>query len=437
MGYNKVFYQEINGDGKLIGKTYTYRCSKTRKKYDDNFSLKGVPVVNKGRIVWFCGNYNYPSNKYGVAFASIALPNRNIKIKKPVINKIENNNGKISIKWNKCSTADGYEIYRKTGNGSWEKIATLDGKYSYFDNNVENGQTYYYTIRAYRIFNKKKYSAYNKTGWKIENAEKVNLGTIRNVDDGLEISFEECKGADTYNIYRKTETGTWQKIDTISAKNGGVYVDKNAEDNEKYYYTVQVVANGILSEYDKDGIGAIRVATPVPKEIKSVKDGLTVTFQTTTKITYYEVYRQVNNGTWEEFYDYYDDSDLEHGIIVIPDETVSVGNSYSYKIKTDVVEDVGNGIVYSSAESKAITGMFLKNAEILETGTDATGINLSWKPAAGAEEYKIWTITIFIERMKLENLKSGHQLTRTALIKMKTYIGMMNWRQEEIIIHIK
>lgn len=390
VGYNKVFYQEINGDGKLIGKTYTYRCSRTRKKFDDNFSVQGIPVVNKGRIVWFCGNYNCYSKKYGVAFASIALPNKNVKIDKPVINKIENKNGKISIKWNKCSTADGYELYRKTGNGSWKKIATLDGKYSYIDNQVENGQTYHYTIRAYRTFNKKKYSAYNKTGWKIENAEKVKLKTIRNVDNGLEISFEECKGTDKYNIYRKTKTGTWQKIDTVSAKNGGVYVDKNVKDNEKYYYTVQLVANGILGEYDSGGIGAIRVATPVPKEIKAVKDGLTVTFQTTTKITYYEVYRRVNNGKWEEFYDYFDDSDLEHGKIVIPDETVSAGNSYSYKIKTYVVEDAVKGTAYSSAESKVITRMFLKSAEILKTGTDATGINLSWKPVAGAKEYKIW-----------------------------------------------
>ena len=135
-------------------------------------------------------------------------------------------------------------------------------------------------------------------------------------------------------------------------------MDTTAKDNEKYFYSVQAVANGISGEYDKTGIGAIRVSTPLAKEIKSVDDGLTITFQTTAKITYYEVYRQVNNGKWEEFYDYFDDSDLEHGIIVIPDETVTVGNSYSYKIKTYVVENAGNGIVYSSAESEVITGMF-------------------------------------------------------------------------------
>ena len=414
VGYNKVFYQEINGDGKLIGKTYTYRCSRTKKKYDDNYSVKGLPLVNKGRIVWFCGNYNYYSKKYGVAFASIALPNKNIKIQKPEINKMENNNGSISITWNKCSTADGYELYRKTGNGSWEKIATLDGKYNYIDNNVENGQIYHYTIKAYRIFDKKKYSAYNKNGWKIANAEKVKLGTIRNVDNGLEISFQECKGADNYNIYRKTETGTWQKIDTIIANNGGVYVDKNVKDNEKYYYTVQLAANGILGEYDNNGIGAIRVATPAAKEIKTVKNGLKVTFQTTTKITHYEVYRQVNNGKWEEFYNYYDDSDLEHGIIVIPDETVCAGNSYSYKIKTYVVENAGNGIIYNSAESKVITGIFLKSAEILETCTDATGINISWGSVAGAKEYRIW-------RYNVENQDAGWEIVCSKSSEVTSY----------------
>ena len=41
--------------------------------------------------------------------------------------------------------------------------------------------------------------------------------------------------------------------------------------NKKYYYTFQLVTNGILGEYNNDGIGAIRVATPVSKEIKSGK----------------------------------------------------------------------------------------------------------------------------------------------------------------------
>ena len=121
VGYNNIFYQEINGDGKLIGKTYKYKCSKSKKKYSDRFMVQGVPVVNKGRIVWYCGNYgkNY---KHNVAFASIALPNKNTAIKKPEIKELVNKDGNISIKWAKSSTADGYEIYRRTKTGSWKKI---------------------------------------------------------------------------------------------------------------------------------------------------------------------------------------------------------------------------------------------------------------------------------------------------------------------------
>jgi fibronectin type 3 domain-containing protein len=59
--------------------------------------------------------------------------------------------GSVALSWTKSSGASGYYVYRKTGSGSWVKIATITGdtKLSYTDKNVVKGTKYTYTVRAY------------------------------------------------------------------------------------------------------------------------------------------------------------------------------------------------------------------------------------------------------------------------------------------------
>lgn len=69
----------------------------------------------------------------------------------------------ITVKWGKTAGSSGYIVYRKTGNGDWQKLATVKGinKLSYLDKTAKKGKTYKYTVKAY---SGKTYSYYNKTG---------------------------------------------------------------------------------------------------------------------------------------------------------------------------------------------------------------------------------------------------------------------------------
>lgn len=71
----------------------------------------------------------------------------------------------IVLKWSKVSGADGYVVYRKTGSGSYSKIATVKGskKATYTDKKAKKGKTYTYKVKAYKS---KTYSAYS-------NAKKI------------------------------------------------------------------------------------------------------------------------------------------------------------------------------------------------------------------------------------------------------------------------
>ena len=57
----------------------------------------------------------------------------------------------ITLKWNKVTGAQGYVIYRKTGNGNFVKFATVKGatKASYTDKKAKKGVTYTYKIKAH------------------------------------------------------------------------------------------------------------------------------------------------------------------------------------------------------------------------------------------------------------------------------------------------
>ena len=68
----------------------------------------------------------------------------------------------VTLKWKKVTGAEGYQVWRKTGNGSFSKIATVKGnsKVTYTDKSAKKGKTYTYKIKAYKS---KTYSAYSNT----------------------------------------------------------------------------------------------------------------------------------------------------------------------------------------------------------------------------------------------------------------------------------
>lgn len=64
----------------------------------------------------------------------------------------------IQLSWGKSAGADRYEVYRKTGDGEWEKLGTVKNP-AYTDTTAEPGETYGYRIRAYKKVSGKTYYA--------------------------------------------------------------------------------------------------------------------------------------------------------------------------------------------------------------------------------------------------------------------------------------
>ena len=124
--------------------------------YTDKTAKAGVTY--KYTVKAYYGSYTSAYNTSGVELRRLTTP----KLSKVVSAK----NG-ITFTWGKVTGASGYIVYRKTGNGSWQKIATVKGNSTvkYLDKTAKKGTTYTYTVRAYYGSSN---SAYNTKGLAIK-----------------------------------------------------------------------------------------------------------------------------------------------------------------------------------------------------------------------------------------------------------------------------
>ena len=125
----KMHYSE------LIDKKYT-----TVSYYLNDTDTSGYEID-----IYALTNKNWSSyDKKGVS-ASTTI--KTVAVKKPSLV----GNGTVKISWSKSKGATGYYIYRRNGNGKWQKIQTIDSNavlYGY-DDSVKKGKQYQYKVKAY------------------------------------------------------------------------------------------------------------------------------------------------------------------------------------------------------------------------------------------------------------------------------------------------
>lgn len=149
--YNTVSWNKISGaNGYRIYrkiKGQSWKCIKEVKStvlsYKDSsisgitsyaYAVRAYRTVNGKKIL---GSYK----------ASSYIQSYPLKQK---ISKICKTSKGLKIYWTVQKKASGYQIYRKTKNGSWKKIKTISGgkTSSFEDKTAKKGTTYYYAVRA-------------------------------------------------------------------------------------------------------------------------------------------------------------------------------------------------------------------------------------------------------------------------------------------------
>lgn len=147
----------------------------------------------------------------------------------------------VKLTWNRSAGASGYKIYRRTAKGRYVCIKTVkSGTTSYVDKTVKSGNRYYYCVKAY---NGNVFSGYTETDILYIKAPVV---TVSKSAQGVKLSWKKSAGAKKYIVYRKTPTGKYRAVKTVTAKTHS-WTDKTAKKGQTYYYIVKAVNNKTYS----------------------------------------------------------------------------------------------------------------------------------------------------------------------------------------------
>lgn len=193
----------------------------------------------------------------------------------PKISSVKNYTASVKINWKKVSSADGYYIYRKGDSGSWKQIAKVKGgsKVSYTDKEVSCSEIYKYTVRAY---DGKVKGCYDNAGLKTIFLKNPADLTVENGDLGLLINYSKIDAAKTYDIYRKSLEGEWEKISSVVGKDTTSFIDLDVESGETYIYSVKALNGKYSSYFNKNGVECEYIE-PVIEEEAEISETIRVT----------------------------------------------------------------------------------------------------------------------------------------------------------------
>ncbi len=167
---------------------------------------------------------------YSEYSASIAIKH----IDEPTLKSIENSAYGVLIKWDKVTGAEKYNVYRKVSGGEYKYIGATSNTY-YTDKTAESGTKYYYAIRGKRDDSISSQSASLSKYYLAD----PTLKTPSSTRGGVKLTWTKVTGAEGYIVYRKTGSGSYEKLKTIEGVSNLTYRDTTAKKGKKYTYKVK------------------------------------------------------------------------------------------------------------------------------------------------------------------------------------------------------
>lgn len=326
----------------------------------------------------------------------------------PKLSSASNTTSGIQLKWSKVTDATGYILYRKTGSGSWSRIADIKNgsTVSYIDKTAKSGTTYTYTIRAYSG----KYTSEWKSTKTIKRLADPTVSSASNITAGVQVKWSKVTGATGYIVYRKTGNGSWSRVADIKSGTTVSYTDKTAKSGTIYTYTVKAYSGSTMGDWSSTKT-IKRLADPTVSSASNITAGVQVKWSKVTGATGYIVYRTTGNGSWSRV------ADIKSGSTVsYTDKTAKSGTTYTYTVKAYSGSTMGN---WSS--TKAVKR--LSDPKVTSAAKTSTGTNVKWSKVTGATGYAVYRKTANGSWSRIANIKSGSttSYTDTKAAKGVTY----------------
>ena len=374
--YGNEYYGRLIFDGLFIakdGNLYYFKDGKLDKTFNGTASYDGI-------------SYTVKAGK-AVGLASI-----------PKLSSASNTTSGIQLKWSKVSGATGYILYRKTGTGSWSRIADIKNgsTVSYIDKTAKSGTTYTYTIRAYSG----KYMSDWKTTKTIKRLADPTVSSASNITAGVQIKWSKVTGATGYIVYRKTGTGSWSRVADIKSGSTVSYTDKTAKSGTTYTYTVRAYSGSTMGDWSSTK-AIKRLADPTVSSASNITAGVQVKWAKTAGATGYVVYRKTGTGSWSRLATIKSGSTTSY-----TDKSAKSGTNYSYTVRAC------NGSTMSDWHNSK-TVKRLSNPAVTSASKTSNGINVKWSKVTGATGYVVYRKTANGSWSRLATIKSGSTTSYT------------------------
>ena len=296
--------------------------------------------------------------------------------------------GRPTLKWNAVSGAAKYEVYRaRSMNGDYIKYSTVTGTSYTNISYIENGNTYYYKVRALK-------SDGTAGAWSsvvsVTYKQTLSAPTVTGGNDAQgrpTLKWNAVSGAAKYEVYRaRSLNGDYIKYSTVT---GTSYTNISyIENGNTYYYKVRALdANGTAGAWSS--IVAVTykqtLSAPAVTGGNDSQGRPTLTWKAVTGAAKYEVYRaRSRSGEYIKY-------STVTGTSYTNTSYIEDGNTYYYKVralKSDGTAGAWSSIV-SVTYRAASTGTL--SAPAVTGGNDAQGRpTLTWKAVTGAAKYEVY-----------------------------------------------
>ena len=301
--------------------------------------------------------------------------------------------GGIQVTWQAADGAAQYRVYRKAeGATKWSIIAHTTGT-SYVDKTAEAGVKYTYTVRGIAADGKTLSSGYDGNGVsamipKSTAPAIVKLTGAKEVNGGIQVTWQAADGAAQYRVYRKDAVNTGWTVLTSSAT-GTSFVDKTAVAGVTYTYTVRGVAKDgktLSPSYDKIGVSAvIAPAKVVLVSAKADSAGILVTWQKAAGAHSYQVFRKTANTGWQRIAKNIHDTEWK-------DIDAVKGTKYFYTVRAVADDGTTRGAYDGTGKTATVTKNPTTPADVTlgKAVAGKSGITVTWSYAADARTYRVY-----------------------------------------------
>ncbi len=318
------------------------------------------------------------------AWSSIVSVTYKQTLPAPTVTGGNDSQGRPTLKWNAVSGAAKYEVYRaRSKNGDYIKYSTVTGTSYTNTSYIENGNTYYYKVRALKS---------NGTAgpWSDVVAVTCRLGlTAPAVTGGNDsqgrptLTWNAVSGAAKYEVYRaRSKDGTYTKYSTTT---GTAYTNSSyLTSGATYYYKVRALdANGNAGPYSAvvSVTCRLKLTAPAVTGGNDAQGRPTLTWNAVSGAAKYEVYRaRSKDGTYTKY-------STTTGTAYTNSSYLTSGATYYYKVRA--LDANGNAGPYSAVVS--VTCRLKLTAPTVTGGTDAQGRpTLKWNAVTGAAKYEVY-----------------------------------------------